>query len=159
MHNQNILFFFGHVSPLSNWHHSPFVVKGRHFHNVEQWTMYCKACLFEDHEMAERILATPNPRDVKALGRKVRGFIQSVWEEKREPYVLYGLLEKFRQNPSKKAFLLSTIGRLLVEASPYDRIWGIGYGENDPRITNQEKWGANLLGKLLMSARDTLAME
>lgn len=157
---QPMHFFFGANSPLSNWHVAPFTVNGVSFHHVEQFMMYCKACLFGDVQVAEKILATASPMEAKRLGRTVRGFDEGIWNEHRENYVLRGALEKFRNHPGKKAFLLSTHGSRLVEAAPNDRIWGVGLGVDDPRIHDPSKWpGRNLLGSLLERARDILEKE
>jgi ribA/ribD-fused uncharacterized protein len=46
---------------------------------------------------------------------------------------------------------------VLVEASPLDRIWGIGLSASDPRAADPEQWlGLNLLGQALMEARSIL---
>ena len=116
--------------------------------------MYCKAKLFHDHEIADRILTTENPANHKRLGREVRGFVESDWIAKREHYVYIGCFAKFQQNPSAKTYLLSTGNSELVEASPTDKIWGIGLGKEDPRIHDRNNWkGLNLLGKVLMRVR------
>ena len=66
-------------------------------------------------------------------------------------------LLKFSQNQNFKDFLLSTGDKILVEASPYDRIWGIGMLETDNRAENPLLWnGENLLGFALMEVRDQL---
>lgn len=51
--------------------------------------------------------------------------------------------------------LLETGDRLLVEASPYDKIWGVGYSAANA-AANEGNWGENLLGKALMRVRDRL---
>jgi len=72
-------------------------------------------------------------------------------------FVVRGNIAKFGQNPALKTFLLNTGHRILVEASPTDRIWGIGWSENDPQTQNPEQWrGLNLLGFALMVARSQL---
>ncbi|MGF6604013.1 ribA/ribD-fused uncharacterized protein [Paraburkholderia sp. GAS448] len=160
MHVINGTLFFGAEDPLSNWHPCRFEFRGRQFSCVEQLMMYAKAMLFEDHRLAEAILAAPDPRAQKKLGREVRGFHEAVWVEKRESIVTVGCREKFRQNRSLAAALLATGDTVLVEASPYDRIWGVGLAWNDPRILDQSRWlGTNLLGKALMRVRDLLATE
>ncbi len=69
-----------------------------------------------------------------------------------------GCREKFRRNEAFANALLTTGTSILVEASPYDRIWGIGLGEHDPRIGDPSAWrGLNLLGKALMRVRDVLS--
>ena len=44
-----------------------------------------------------------------------------------------------------------------MEASPVDRIWGIGLAAEDARASQPEQWrGLNLLGYALMEVRDRL---
>ena len=97
-------------------------------------------------------------REQKALGRKVRGFDLDTWKAKRESIVYVGCREKFAQHPGLRTLLLATAPTELVEASPYDLIWGVGLGEHHPDITDKSKWrGQNLLGQALMKVRDTLS--
>jgi ribA/ribD-fused uncharacterized protein len=152
--------FFGAEDALSNWHPCRFEYRGRQFSSVEQFMMYAKAMLFEDRRVAAAVLASQDPRSQKKLGREVKGFDDAVWVERRESIVTVGCREKFRQNPPLAAALLATGDTMLVEASPFDRIWGAGVAWNDPRILEQSRWpGTNLLGKALMRVRDILAME
>lgn len=57
-----------------------------------------------------------------------------------------------------KRWLLSTGERELVEASPLDRIWGIGFAEEDAE-GKREVWGENLLGRALEGARGRIRAE
>lgn len=119
--------------------------------------MFQKATLFGDHEIAQKILAAPNPGAAKALGRSVRGFVDAVWNEKRLEIVATGNHAKFGHHPELRAFLTGTKSRVLVEASPTDRVWGIGMAENDPHAEDPLAWrGLNLLGFALMIARSRL---
>jgi ribA/ribD-fused uncharacterized protein len=119
--------------------------------------MHGKAILFGDAEIAEQILAVADPRAHKALGRKVRGFDEHAWRKAREEIVLEGNRAKFTQNPALLEALLATRGTELVEASPMDRIWGIGMGSSNPNATDRTKWkGQNLLGRILTRLRDEL---
>ena len=122
--------------------------------------MYHKALLFDDQEIADAIALEPEPSKQKALGRKVKGFDQKKWTAKREKIVEEGNWWKFTQpkEGTLGSMLLGTGDRLLVEASPYDRIWGVGYGASNAE-ENRGKWGENLLGKALMSVRDRLRAE
>lgn len=52
--------------------------------------MWCKAVLFDDHEVAEQVLDAAHPHAAKALGRRVRGFDQLVWEQRRFDLVVAG---------------------------------------------------------------------
>lgn len=117
-----------------------------------------KARLFGDHSIAEQILAAGHPRQAKDLGRKVRSFDQKEWQARRFPVVVAGNVAKFSQHQDLQAFLLGTGQRVLVEASPEDRIWGIGLAADDRRAEDPAQWlGENLLGFALMHARSQLA--
>lgn len=121
--------------------------------------MYHKAILFNDPDVAQEILkSADDPKLVKALGRTVKGFTQTIWDEKKLEIVLTGNREKFLQNSELKELLLSTEGKELVEASPMDRIWGIGFGAKNA-LKNRHRWGRNLLGKVLMQVREELLSE
>jgi ribA/ribD-fused uncharacterized protein len=145
-------------SVFSQWHPATFVVGGRTFGCAEQFMMHGKAVLFGDAAIAEAILAAASPREHKALGRKVKGFDDARWRAAREGIVYAGSEAKFTQNPAMLAALLATAPARLVEASPMDRIWGIGMSSASPDATRPEKWrGQNLLGGILTRLRDALA--
>jgi hypothetical protein len=150
-------FFWQSESPFSQWHPARFVVDGKRFVCAEQYMMYGKAVLFGDLETAERILATTSPKTHKALGRNVRGFDEQVWRRERERIVYEGNHAKFTQNAALLEALMATVGTELVEASPLDRIWGVGLSAEDPRIQDPSRWrGENLLGKVLTRLREDL---
>lgn len=142
----------------SNWHPARFVDEGgRAFENSEQFMMWGKATLMGDHLMAERMLAVSDPKALKAMGRQVKGYDDARWVAHRLAVVVQGCYLKFSQNPAMKAELLATGDRMLVEASPDDRIWGIGLEESDPRCLDRAQWqGLNLLGEALMVVRELL---
>ena len=150
---------------LGQWYSSPFKTVNHidpklsvEFPNCETYMMYHKAILFNDLDIADEILGTDDPKAVKALGRKVKGFDKSTWDEKKFEIVVNGNRQKFCQNETLKKLLLETEGRELIEASPMDRIWGIGFGKkNAPK--NKHRWGKNLLGKALMQVRAELLSE
>lgn len=158
--------FYGHQasadgrlteSCLSQWWPCRFEVGGVTYATAEQFMMAEKARLFGDTEMLARILAEPSPAKVKKLGRAVRGFDGARWEQHRFDVVSRGSLAKFSQDEALRAFLLSTGDDLLVEASPMDRIWGIGMKRENPDVARPEKWrGQNLLGFALVHAREVL---
>ncbi|WP_405084855.1 NADAR family protein [Microbispora sp. NBC_01389] len=119
-----------------------------------------KAWLFGDDQTAERVLAAGHPNEAKTLGRTVRDFDEQVWNAQRFGIVVRGSLAKFGQNADLRRFLLATTGRVLVEASPNDRIWGIGLTAGDERAASPATWqGLNLLGFALMIAREILAAD
>jgi ribA/ribD-fused uncharacterized protein len=153
-------FFWQQESPFSQWHPSQFVVEGQRFMCAEQYMMHGKALLFGDLEVAMRILATSCPKGHKSLGRKVRGFDEQLWRRERERIVYEGNHAKFTQNAELLAALLATAGTELVEASPLDRIWGVGLAAEDPRIQDPAQWrGQNLLGKVLTRLREDLLQQ
>ncbi|MGW5423556.1 NADAR family protein [Streptomyces sp. NPDC003943] len=160
------LHFWGHrprpdgqlsASCLSQWWPSPFVVDGVRYATAEHWMMAEKARLFGDAEAAGAALAARSPAEAKKAGRLVRGFDETVWQQRRYGIVVEGSVHKFASDESLRAFLVGTGTRVLVEASPLDRIWGIGLAADDPRATDPERWrGLNLLGFALMEARERL---
>lgn len=161
--NLKFVHFWGHQPSigrvtstcLSQWYEASFKVDGQFYQTAEHFMMAEKASLFDDHSRRAEILGASNPGAAKALGRKVRGFDQNVWLEKRFSIVIRGNEAKFSQNPELGEFLKQTGSRILVEASPVDRIWGIGLAQDDPRVSNPNLWrGLNLLGFALMSVRD-----
>jgi ribA/ribD-fused uncharacterized protein len=163
------LFFWGHTPKragvlgaecLSQWYPSPFEAEGVRFETAEHYMMWGKARLFGDEAAAAEIVASGHPQQAKALGRTIDGFDEDKWVAHRLEIVTAGNVEKFRQNPDLLAFLLGTRDRVLVEASPLDRIWGIGLAATDERASDPAKWrGLNLLGEALMRARETLRGE
>jgi ribA/ribD-fused uncharacterized protein len=151
-------FFFTEASPFSQWYRCAFTEGAHAFTCAEQYMMYGKALLFEDAAVAAEILAADHPRKHKALGRKVANFDDARWKANRIAIVRAGNRAKFRQNPELLAALLATRGTTLVEASPYDRIWGIGLAATDARAQDPKQWkGQNLLGAILTELRDELA--
>ena len=163
---QEFCLFWGHQpskdgsitkSCLSQWWMEDFYTMVDSYLYMEQYMMAGKAQLFGDEERRKEILACSDPKQIKALGRKVRGFDQVVWDKFKYAIVLNGNWCKFSQNRELREFLLSTGDSFLVEASPYDRIWGIQLSADTPEAQNPFRWrGENLLGFALMEVRDEL---
>ena len=112
--------------------------------------MYNKAILFGDTTIANKILQETTPKVIKSLGRKVRNFDENIWNKHKEEIVFKGNYLKFTQNKELKEELISTENKMLVEASPYDKIWGIGINVKQA-IEGKEWKGLNLLGNILFS--------
>lgn len=143
---------------LSQWWPCRFTVDGVDYASAEHWMMAAKARLFGDDDAVPQILAARTPAEAKNLGRLVRGFDEQAWAARRFELVVEGNVAKFGQDSALCGFLLATAQRVLVEASPHDRIWGIGLGAANERASDPERWrGLNLLGFALMEARDQLA--
>lgn len=162
------LFFFGHhperdgsigTGCLSQWWEATFVAPGGvKYISAEQYMMAEKARLFEDETTRAKILQCTSPKEAKALGRRVQGFDETVWGAACFNIVVLGNLAKFSQNANLRSYLLSTAPRVLVEASPYDKIWGIGLRSGHAHTALPALWpGQNLLGFALMTVRDLLS--
>ncbi|KAI0436248.1 DUF1768-domain-containing protein [Xylaria telfairii] len=192
--SSDTIYFWRQTEPttgyLSQWYTSaPFRDRAdpaKIYATAEHYMMHQKALLFADAEAAASILEATSPRDVKALGRAVRGFDQAVWERERERIVREGSWCKFTlpvdeegegkgegertwslgdgaSAPTMRAasfrdVLLATGDRELVEASPFDRIWGVGFAAKNA-ASRRDKWGMNLLGKCLMEVREEFRKE
>ncbi|MFD5855292.1 NADAR family protein [Streptomyces chartreusis] len=162
------LHFWGHrplpdgrvgASCLSQWWPSPFTVSGVSYATAEHWMMAEKARLFKDADAERQALAADHPSLAKKAGRLVRGFDNAAWERERFRIVVEGSVHKFGAHPDLRAFLLGTGDRVLVEASPVDRVWGIGLAARDEGAHDPERWrGPNLLGFALMKARERLRL-
>ena len=158
--------FFGYDRPepecaLQQWYPSEFTEQDsktgreRRFKTSEQYMMYHKALLMGDQEVAEQILRVDNPGEAKGLGRKVRNFDQDKWNENCDRVVEEGSFLKFSQDAKLKETLLGTGEREIVETSPNDRFWGVGFNSDDA-LDHVDEWGENKLGKALMRARERL---
>jgi len=163
------LFFWGHQaskdgtitkSCFSQWWELPFVVAGICYNTAEHWMMAEKARLFKDEKIEQQILDVSHPHDAKKLGRKVKNFEPKLWNEHKYEIVKKGNYYKFSQDKDLKQFLIQTKNRVIVEASPRDRIWGIGMSQNNENANNPNLWrGQNLLGFALMEVRDSILEE
>jgi ribA/ribD-fused uncharacterized protein len=158
------VFFWGHQRPrsgvtascFSQWYGAPFVVDGQRYPTAEHFMMAEKAALFGDSQIRAQVLQASSPGAAKALGRKVRGFDEATWVENRYSIVVRANAAKFAQNHELNQFLQQTGSRVLVEASPVDRIWGIGLAKDSEKVNDPNLWrGLNLLGFALMQVRDT----
>lgn len=155
MNEEQYEFFWS--GPFSQWYPSTFHNAGIKFCTAEQFMMYHKAILFNDKKIASQILKTNNPRQQKALGRKVSNFDENKWNNRARDIVILGNHCKFSQNKDLKKILIDTAPRTLVEASPYDKIWGIGLDETDAKRIPAKSWpGKNWLGLALTKVRNDL---
>ncbi|MGC5344571.1 NADAR family protein [Streptomyces sp. DT171] len=145
------------ASCLSQWWPSPFTVDGVAYATAEHWMMAGKARLFGDAEAEHRALTASSPAAAKKAGGLVRDFDEAVWARERFGLVVAGNVRKFDSDPELRTFLPNTGERVLVEAGPVDRTWGIGLAVDGPRAERPADWrGPNLLGFALMTAREEL---
>ncbi|HFG6906773.1 NADAR family protein [Acinetobacter baumannii] len=168
-HQFKYLYFWGHIpkkanlidkSCFSQWFPAQFNVEGIEYFTAEHYMMAQKAKLFNDKEIFAQILQVKHPNEAKQLGRKVRNYDEQIWREKRFDIVVQANFAKFSQHPELKKFLLATKDRILVEASPVDKIWGVGMAQDHPHIQDPSLWqGLNLLGFALIHVRELLLTE
>lgn len=162
------LFFWGHEPAvvgrldeacLSQWWPCELELDGVHYPSAEHYMMAEKARLFGDGASLDKIISARHPGEAKHFGRQVAGFNETVWQQHRVQLVFRGNLAKFGQDDELKRYLLSTKSRILVEASPVDRIWGIGLAADNPKAVDPGRWrGLNLLGFELMRVRGRLML-
>jgi ribA/ribD-fused uncharacterized protein len=144
-------------SCFSQWWLASFSVDQVSYLTAEHFMMAEKARLFGDKDTRAKILKAETPKAAKELGRRVKGFDETAWEAERFQLVIKGNLAKFSQNLNLQSFLLTTGEKVLIEASPVDRIWGIGLSATDELAMNSERWrGLNLLGFALMEVRQLI---
>lgn len=155
MADEKFTFFWN--GPFSQWARAFFTVDGVEYNCAEQYMMAGKARLFGDDATLALIMDTTSPDKQKAYGRQVSNFDLDRWNGRAKAIVYMGNHAKFSQNDRLRAALFATAGTTLVEASPYDRIWGIGLSEDQPEALNRATWrGANWLGEVLTEVRDDL---
>lgn len=156
-------FFYGHDEAkvgdnavFSQWYKMPFTVDGHRYNCMEQYMMSEKALLFKDLDMLRQILSATEPKEQKALGRKVKNFDSEVWNKHSQDIIFKGNYAKFTQNPRLKQLLLATGDKVLVEASPFDKIWGIGMRACKAANDHHNWKGRNQLGYTLTRVKKAI---
>jgi ribA/ribD-fused uncharacterized protein len=151
----NMVLFWG--GPFSQWAKAPFTIGDLQFNCAEQYMMYQKASVFGNLKEASWVLKNKDPRRQKAIGRLIRGLIPERWDAISKGIVYIGNLAKFSQNEEFKKALIETGDRTIVEASPHDKLWGIGLAADDLRSRDMKTWrGKNWLGDVLMYVREDI---
>ncbi|KAL3869015.1 hypothetical protein ACJMK2_041749 [Sinanodonta woodiana] len=149
--------FYGIKSPFSQFHPAKFVVDGIKYCCMEQYMHHQKAVTFKDKLSAKKILASEDPKEHKKLGRRVTNFEKEVWDSVSVEIVKKGNVAKFSQDEKLKKALFDTGDKILAEASPRDRIWGIGLGPSNPKAQDSKNWrGKNKLGQALTEVKEIL---
>lgn len=153
-------YYFFWKGPLSQWKTSFFTENDIQYCCAEQYMMHKKALLFDDEETANAIMNTSIPSEHQDLGRQVKNFKQSIWDEHAREIVYTGNMLKFKQNPRLLEILLATGDKILVEASPYDCIWGIGLDQEAANRLPASEWlGKNWLGEVLNQVKKDLSQQ
>jgi ribA/ribD-fused uncharacterized protein len=158
-----VLFFTGNEAlnankEFSNMFEAPIQIDGITFQTVEHYFQWSKAKMFGDADVEKKIMKTPSPKSVKAYGRKVKGFKEDEWTEKKDGIMKTAVRAKFTQHPELRKKLLDTKDAPLGEANPRDKYWGIGTGADTAKAKVPSKWpGKNKLGEMLMELRKELS--
>lgn len=145
---------------LGNWNRTPMEYDGNRFFSSEQLFMYLKAKLFNDDEIAEQIIHAKASKETKNLGRLVKGFNQSTWDENKESIMYKACEVKAEYTKEFRDTLQQYKDHIFVECNPKDHIWAIGLSEDDDKILDEANWkGENLLGKVLTRLANQIVSE
>ena len=151
------IYFWDDDDFLSNFYPSIFIINNYKYRYNEEYLMMQKALLFKDVDIVDKIINAKTPLEIKKLGRQIKNFDEKIWLENRDRILYEGLYAKFSQNLNLYKLLIQTKNKHLVEASKYDKIYGVGLEESDDRILDEKNWiGENLLGNILMAVRNNL---
>jgi ribA/ribD-fused uncharacterized protein len=166
------IYFFTKQDIFSNFAYSPFIyereiksilgkdIQKIYFECSEQGFMFEKCMFFEQYEMAEKCIKETDPKKVKEIGRSIPNFDKDRWDKVSFDKMYNICYSKYNFNKIAREELLNTGDKILVEASPWDLIWGVGLSKNDDNILQEENWkGENRLGKVLMKIRKTIRNE
>ena len=128
------------------------------FKTSEHALMALKAVEFGDTVALKRIIEAKYPGDARRIGRHIKGYNNDTWSRVRYDRMKQCLVAKYTQNEYYKNELLKTGDKVLVDASPTDKIWGVGVGIGDRALYSESTWnGQNLLGRCLMEVRSEIA--
>ena len=154
---EQFIFYFGAESIFSHWYKCSFIIDNQIYCCIDQYLVYKKALLFNDSEIAHKVFNSSDPKRHRYLGRDVKYFNKSVWQNHCKQFAYDANLAKFSQNKNLKITLSKTLGNSLAEASPYDRNWGIGLSMSNPMNQDRKNWrGKNWAGEVLESARKNI---
>jgi ribA/ribD-fused uncharacterized protein len=127
-----------------------------------------KALHFNDQFRYKKILEEKNPKKIKEHGRAVEGYSDEKWygpedgenlDNLAKKSMYEGNILKYSQDQKLLNMLIETKGTTLVEASPYDKRWGIGM-QYCAVAEHRRFWkGKNWLGEVLTKVRDDLIAE
>lgn len=150
--NETILAFL--EGPLSNFWPAPITIDGIEYPTNEHYFMAKKANYFRDFPTERKIMGVSSPMAAKRLGREVKPYSEAEWSQVRYEFMRIANVVKYKTHKDLRERLLSTKGKILVEANWEDYIWGVGLRKTDNAIFNPSKWkGTNFLGLILMEVR------
>jgi hypothetical protein len=160
---QEILYFFSKEpenKEFSNFYETTFKLDGVEYKSAEHAFEAIKAKTFGDDEMFGKILKAKSAQSAKSFGNKVKNFKEETWAEKQDEVMTSVLRAKFTQNLELRKKLLDTGDKLLANADPRDKYWGISTSASTEVAKTPTKWkGDNKLGKILEALRTELRAE
>lgn len=159
------IYFFTHTDPFSNMYPIQFEYV-RHtgglfgvddifkVHSSEQAYMLEKAYMFKDTEKVIEIKKSITGTEAKKIASTIKKFDKNIWNSHKYDIMYDICLQKFAKNKPLLNILHKTGNKILVEASPYDKYWGVGISKHDDNILIEKNWlGLNKLGEILMDIR------
>ena len=156
---ENVFVFMTEKSPLSNFNKKyPIQIDGTTYNCNEQFIQSQKAELFGDNRAKDRIMASDNPREMKDLGKRIRGYVDSEWKEATENVISECIRRKVYDHQEVQDYLMTTNDKIIGEGTS-DPHFGIGLHISDSRVLNYNEWqGHNLMGKALMEVRSEIKL-
>jgi len=122
--------------------------------------MMHKAKVFGAIDIYNEMKTFNNASAIKQLGREIPNLSDTIWDKHKLEIVERANYLKFTQNNDLLKKMIEHKDLVIVEASPKDKIWGIGLHFDNDNVLDETKWkGQNLLGKCIMNARDKILKE
>ena len=146
-------------TPFSNFNMNfPISIGGRSYNCNEQYIQSEKAKLFDNAESFKNIMSSTDPREMKRLGRQVKGYIDAKWKEHSHTTIMDCVRRKIYDYGKMQELLLATGNKTIGEGTP-DMHFGVGLHISDPRVLNADEWkGKNIMGTALMEVRSEIQM-
>lgn len=158
-HDNKNTYFFGKMSPLSNFHPANFNLDRVQYSNVEQYYQVARAEFYRDDRIAFQMMSSNDPRKIKALSHsvKTKEGERDWFSKKAKDVMTKAVRAKFSQNRELAKFLVNETKETLVECNPHDRYFSCGLGMSNVDRQVPSKWpGKNVLGDVLMYVKSEL---
>lgn len=157
--NEHVFCFMTERSPLSNFNMKyPIQLNGVQYNGNEQYIQSRKAELFGDHEAVQKIMASNDPREMKNIGKRIKGYVDAEWKQHSCDVIAECVRAKVYSYKEVQDYLLSTGDKLIGEGTP-DPHFGVGIHIKDSRVLNPEEWtGNNIMGRALVDIRSEIKL-
>lgn len=133
-----------------------FVDDKKIFSSSGQYFTWKKIKLFENEDLAIRILETNVPVEHKYYSMQIKGFDKCKWDKYKIQFMYEACYYKFSQNSLLQKELIDTGEKVLVNLLPKDNTWGVGLSVSRKAQDPRNWLGENYLGLILMRVRDDL---